>query len=242
MDNYMKSFRIAQRLFFKLLAKGELKEKDDKELYLYYLNEDGVKDILNVIAEESKSDVVLIRDTIYLIPHADNDVIGFDYREESTLMKSKEYTYLSYLIITVIFAEFTNDISPASYLNVLDIMTLVTETLDRACRKVNIEEEELNADFNVLKCNELWSSKGTWKDTGSNGKDTLSLDYKIGIVNRVVRFLKDKGLVRYISDEVKIVPSNKFKELMFGYFLNDERKEIVERLLDIRKDNSDAEN
>lgn len=242
MDNFMKSYRLAQKFFYKLLDKGEIREKDDKELYVAYLNEEGLKDIIDVIAEEFKSDVILIKDTIYLIPHADNDVIGFDYKEEGALMKNKEHVYLTYLVITVIFAEFTNDISPASYLNILDIVSLVTETLDRASKKANIEEEELNADFNVLKCNELWKSKGTWREEGNNGKDTTSVDYKIGFIRRVITFLKQRGLVRVITDEDKVVPSNKFKELMFGYFLNDERKEIVERLLDIRKEDSNAEN
>lgn len=241
MEEYMKSYRLAQRLFYKLLDGGELKEKDDKELYISYLNEEGIKDIVDMIAEEFKSDVILIRDTIYLIPHEDNDVIGFDYREEGLLMKNREHAYLTYLVITVIFAEFTNDVSPASYLSLLDIITLVTETLDRASNKANIEEEELNADFNVLKCNELWKSKGTWREEGNGGRDTTSIDYKIGFIRRVATFLKQRGLIRIITDEEKIVPSNKFNELMFGYFLNDERKEIVESLLGIRKEDINAE-
>lgn len=242
MDNSMKNYRLAQRLFYRLLDKGELKEKDDKELYLSYLNEEEMKNIVDVIAEEFKSDVILIRDTIYLVPHEDNDVIGFDYREEGLLMKNREHAYLTYLVITVIFAEFTNDVSPASYLSLLDIITLVTETLDRASNKSNIEDEEMNADFNVLKCNELWKSKGTWREDGNGGRDTTSVDYKIGFIRRVATFLKQRGLVRIIVDEEKIVPSNKFKELMFGYFLNDERKNIVENLLGIREEFENAEN
>lgn len=230
-------YRMAQRLFYNLLRTGEFREKDDKDLYLAYLNNDGLKKALDIISDEFKSEIKSIGETIYLIPNVDNDIIGFDYREESTLMKNREHCYLTYLIITVIFAEFTNDISPATYLNILDIVELVTETLNRAMEKSNIEDEELNADFNVKKCYELWRTKNAWDDTSKRGKMITSIDYKVGFIRRVVTFLKQKGLIRVIADEDKIVPSNKFNELMKEYFLDNERKKIVEKLLSLREDN-----
>ena len=229
-------YRMAQRLFYNLLRTGEFREKDDKDLYLAYLNNDGLKKALDIISDEFKSEIKSIGETIYLIPNVDNDIIGFDYREESVLMKNREHCYLTYLIITVIFAEFTNDISPATYINILDIVELVTETLNRAMEKSNIEDEELNADFNVKRCYELWRTKNVWDETKKRGKETTSVDYKVGFIRKVVKFLKEKGLIRVISDEDKIVPSNKFNELMKEYFLDNERKKTVEKLLSLREE------
>lgn len=242
MEVSVNDYRLAQRLFYNLLNTGEFNEKDDRELYLAYLNNEGIKRAVDIISDEFKSDIKSIGDTIYLIPNVDNNIIGFDYREESSLMKNREHCYLTYLIITIVFAEFTNDISPATYINIVDIVDLVTDTLDRAMKKSNIEDEELNADFNVVRCNEVWGSKGTWDDTSKKGKKTTSIDYKIGFIRRVVVFLKQKGLIRVISDEDKIVPSNKFNELMRGYFLDNERKELIENLLSLKEEDRNAEN
>lgn len=234
----LEDYRVAQNIFFKLLKCGELKEKEDKKLYLAYINQSGVREALSIISEESNVNIVLIDDTIYLIPNIDNDVLGFDIKREfdnkNILGSTNDEVYLSYLIITVIFAEFSNDIAPATYIEIPDILDLVSEAMNRALAREDIAEAEVEMAFNIKSSFDIWNSKIKWDEHDKLGVNTKSTSCQIGVVRRIITFLSKQKLVNVISDEDKIVPTKRFKDLMNGYFLNDDRKKEVEELLKIR--------
>lgn len=221
--------KAANKLFFLLLKKGELQEKDDNTIFKEYLSNENMREILEIISNEGDFAIKMIGDSIYLLPNPYNEIIGFDYRT-TDLGTSLNDSYLGFWVITIIFAEFTNEIDPVQYLNIIDIMGLVSESFERAARKENIEEEEVEAGINLLELKRIWDSKLQWDEGAKIKQDTIAWEYKIGVVRKVIIFLKKNDLVTYYQEEDRIYPSDKFNNLMFNHFINIERKALIEKL------------
>lgn len=237
MNTNLEDYKIAQQIFYKLLKNGELTEKDNKELFNKYINENGVKEAISCIEQECKIKIVNSFDTIYLIPLPDNDIIGFKLNEcNKKLGENNNEIYLSYLIMTIIFSEFTSEYAPASFLEIPNIITLVSESLERSCSKENIEEEEVNNSFNIRTSKKIWDSKIKWDESNEKGIKTTSSKYQIGYIRRIINFLVDQRLVHQIDSEDKIIPTKRFKDLMNCYFKDSSRKKEIEQLLSIKKE------
>lgn len=238
MNININDYKIAQRIFYNLLKTGELKEKDNKELFLKYINDDNVRKALDCIAQESKVRIKNSGDIIYLIPDIDNDILGFNVnssKDKYLLGENKKDIYLSYLIMTVIFAEFTNDLLPASYIEVPQILNLVSDSLDRAVLKEKIEELEEEHSFNVRQSKELWDSKSKWNEYDKSSITTNSKTTQIGCVRRIITFLKNQNLINSPNGEDIIMPTRRFKDLM-NFYKDDERKKEIENLLTIKEE------
>ncbi|WP_099192691.1 DUF6063 family protein [Tepidibacter mesophilus] len=242
MNISLKDYKTANEIFYRLLKKSEIKEKEFKELFLAYVNNSFVREALEGICEVAKVKIIAISDTLYLIPNEDNDIIGFDYRKEPLLGKDLKDSYLAYLIMTIIFTEFTNELSPASYIDVPKILTLVQESLDRVAARDDIEEIEKKSAFNIIAIKVLWESKRKWDEASKKGILTTSADYQIGFIRRVINFLKNQGLVIYIRDEDKIKQTNRFRELMNNHFLDEDRKTLIEELVLRKGEEANATN
>ena len=234
---------IAQRIFNNLLKKGELEEKSNKELYRYYISDEGVREALEIIQNESKVRIKHTNGIIYLIPDMDNEIFRFNLKEctnKSLLGEKQENVYLSYLIMSVIFSEFTNQLAPASYIEIPSILSLVDESLSRSTSKEDIEKEEVKAAFNVRRCKDIWDAKPKWNEHDKKGIFTRKLDYQIGCIRKIITFLQNQNLINSISDEDKIVPSRRLMDLMDIYFLDEDRKMEIEELLCLKGDEENA--
>lgn len=228
------SIQKAHRILSKLLKTGELKENEYKELYLQYINEANVRNILDLAAKEWNVTIMVRNSTIYLIPGRDNDILGFNInncKDKHLLGETLEERYLSYLIMTIIFSEFTNEISPSEYIEIIEIINLVDESFERAINKEDINELEVKKAFNITSSYNLWKSKDKWDDNDDKKHKAVSAKYQIGVVRRIIRFLKNERLINVIDIEDKIVPTQRFIDLMEGYFLNEDRKAEIEKLL-----------
>lgn len=212
-----------------MLKTGELTEKKHKELYLSYVNKAEVREAMECVKEAHGVNIVLVGDTIYLGPQIDNEILGFDYKKEPFLGNELIEVYLAYLIMSIIFSEFTNELCPTSYTTPVDIMKLVTEALERAASKDNVKDLEANHGFNILAIKASWDAKEAWEED-KKGKNTMSREYKIGMVRKVIQFLTKEGLVKYFSEEDKIKDTQKLRDKMNGYFLDEERKETFEAI------------
>lgn len=222
-------YLLANKIFHQMLKTGELTEKKHKELYLSYINKPEVREAMECIKEAHKVNITLVGETLYLIPHLDNEILGFNYKEEPLLGNDLSDVYLSYLVMTVIFSEFTNDLCPRAYITPVEIMNLVTESLERSANKEDIKNIEVNNGFNILAIKANWDAKEAWGEE-KRGKKTTSKDYKIGVVRKVVQFLAKEGLVKYFPEEDKVADTEKFRNKMNGHFLDEERKELIEEL------------
>lgn len=242
MNININDYKTAQRIFYNLLKTGELKEKSNKELFLAYMNDDNVRKALDCISEESKVRIKSTGDTIYLIPEIDNDILGFNVnnsKDKFLLGETYKDIYLSYLIMTVIFAEFTNELLPATYIEVPNILDLVSESLERTVLKENIEILEQQSSFNIKQTKELWDSKLKWDEHDKMGIKSTSLRTQIGCIRKIITFLQKQNLINTIDGEDKIVPTSRFNDLM-GFFKEEERKKEIEELLTLKGENINA--
>lgn len=227
----IQDYKTANEIFFKLLKKNEIQEKDHKELFLAYINNDDVRKALQVVCEASQAKIIAIYDKLYLIPDEDNDILGFNYRKTTLLGNDLADSYLAYLIITIIFAEFTNEFSPASYIEVITLLELVNESLERAVTRPDSEEVDRENSINIVAIHRLWCDKNPWDESDKNGFRTTKGEFKIGFIRKVISFLKGQDLIIYITDEDKIKPTTRFTELMNHHFLDEDRKNLIESLL-----------
>jgi len=227
----IQDYKTANEIFFKLLKKNEIQEKDHKELFLAYINNDDVREALQVVCEASQAKIIAIYDKLYLIPNEDNDILGFNYRKTTLLGNDLADSYLAYLIITIIFAEFTNEFSPASYIEVITLLELVNESLERAVTRPDSEEVDRENSINIVAIHRLWCDKNPWDESDKNGFRTTKGEFKIGFIRKVISFLKGQDLIIYITDEDKIKPTTRFTELMNHHFLDEDRKNLIESLL-----------
>ena len=69
--------KYSQTIFYHLLKNGELNEKDDKELYRAYSENERVMNLVKQQGETSDCVVEKYGGTIYLIPKEDNDFLGY---------------------------------------------------------------------------------------------------------------------------------------------------------------------
>ncbi|MGL4874560.1 MAG: DUF6063 family protein [Clostridium sp.] len=237
---------VASQIYFNLLKTGELSDKSN--LYTIYLNNEKVRNALEVICDSSNVKVITMSNYLYMIPGMDNDIIGFDHRKEPLFNGSLKDEYLTYLIMALIFSEFTSEYCPTSYISVVDIVDMVTESLERSADRQDIQEMEDRYAFNILTLKSYWGSKAHWeekkrKSRGKKGEESLSRDYKIGYIRRTVRFLEKEGLITHIKQEDKIVATDRFKNLMHGNFLDEDRKAEIEYIMSLGKGGKDnAEN
>ena len=227
----IQDYKTANEIFFKLLKKNEIQEKDHKELFLAYINNDDVREALQVVCEASQAKIIAIYDKLYLIPNEDNDILGFNYRKTTLLGNDLADSYLAYLIITIIFAEFTNEFSPASYIEVITLLELVNESLERAVTRPDSEEVDRENSINIVAIHRLWCDKNPWDESDKNGFRTTKGEFKIGFIRKLISFLKGQDLIIYITDEDKIKPTTRFTELMNHHFLDEDRKNLIESLL-----------
>ena len=95
----------AMRIYYFLLKQGELTFDSNRELYLDY-SDSEVREILEVMADESSVTIEKYNQVIYLIPDEENDVIGIkdmDLQKVISYDARKVDFYLSqYIIITII--------------------------------------------------------------------------------------------------------------------------------------------
>ena len=82
-----------------------------------------------------------------------------------------------------------------------------------------------------------WESKRKWDESSKKGIETTSADFQIGFIRKIINFLKNEGLIVHIEDEDKIKPTRRFLDLMNNYFLDEERKVLIEKLV-LRKGES----
>lgn len=232
--NFLNDLKTSQQIYNVLLKTSELKESDNKQLFLSYINNENVRSILNVITEESKCQIKNSGSVLYLIPDIDNDIFKFNINSQKykhMLGESIYDKYLCNIIIAVIFNEFSHDlITTNNYIEIVEIINLVSNSLDKVSMNENLNEIEENYEFNIKKPKEIWDSKPKWDEYDKVGKQTTSTKYQIGCIRKVINFLKNEDLFIIPEDEDIIIPTTRFKDLMC-FYRDCDRKNEIENLL-----------
>lgn len=219
----------AMRIYFYLLKEGELTIDKNKELYLDY-SDSEVRDLLEIMAKESDVLIEKYNQVVYLIPNEDNDMLGI---KDMDLQKILSYDarkidfYLSQYIITILITVFYSGkgsfVKSRDFIRLSELEEVITERLGFANGKKHIEQEQAEAKVNITAMFEQWSAL----QLDEAGKRKT----KYGYIRSVCVFLAKHDLLIYDAAEEDIRPTNKMTHLMTYHFLDQERLETIEKLL-----------
>lgn len=219
----------AMRIYYYLLKEGELSIDQDKVLYLDY-SDIEVRSLLEIMAKESDVIIEKYNQVVYLIPKEDNDVIGIkdmDLQKVISYDARKIDFYLSQYIITILITVFYsgrgNFIKSRDFIRLPELEEIITARLTYANSKKNIAHEQEEAKFNVTAMFEHWSAL----QIEESGKRKT----KYGYIRSVCGFLAKHHLLVYDMAEEDIRPTNKMTHLMTYHFLDTNRLEMIESLL-----------
>lgn len=219
----------AMRIYYYLLKEGELTIDKNKELYLDY-SDGEVRNLLEIMAKESDVSIEKYNQAVYLIPNETNDVIGI---KDMDLQKILSYDarkvdfYLSQYIITIIITVFYsgrgNFIKSRDFIRLPELEEIITTRLNFANAKKDIKREQEEAKFNITAMYEQWNAL----QIDEQGKKKT----KYGYIRSVCGFLAKHDLLIYDITEEDIRPTNKMTHLMTYHFLDTDRLELIEKLL-----------
>lgn len=219
----------AMRIYYFLLKEGELTIDRNKDLYLDYADSE-VRNLLEIMAKESDVSIEKYNQVVYLIPHEGNDVLGI---KDMDLQKILSYDarkidfYLSQYIITILITVFYSGrgsfVKSRDFIRLAELEEIVTARLTYANSKKNIEREQEEAKVNVTAMFEHWSAL----QIDEQGKRKT----KYGYIRSTCSFLAKHDLLIYDMAEEDIRPTNKMTHLMTYHFLDMNRLEMIERLL-----------
>jgi len=219
----------AMRIYYYLLKEGELTADKNKELYLDY-SDSEVRDLLEIMAKESEISIEKYNQVVYLIPNEGNDVIGIkdmDLQKVISYDARKIDFYLSQYIITIIITVFYsgrgNFIKSRDFIRLPELEEIITSRLTYANSKKDIKLKQEEAKFNITAMFEHWSAL----QIDELGKRKT----KYGYIRSVCGFLSKHDLLIYDMAEEDIRPTNKMTHLMTYHFLDTDRLELIEELL-----------
>lgn len=223
------NYRKAMKIVYYLLDKGQLSMEDNKELYMDYSD----RDIQHAVDQVAESFEILIRrfnHVVYLVPYEDNEIIGMKMKDLRNIAGSKNTNvtaYLSMYLVTLLLQLFYSGVGERlktrDFASEKEVVDYATERLEKAASKREVEIEEEVTGYNIV------SIKDHWISLKEDDEDRRARNSKYGYVRSVIAFLEKQGLfVKYSSDNIR--PTRKLTDLMGHYFLDQKRKETIERL------------
>ncbi|MGH4120585.1 DUF6063 family protein [Clostridium sp.] len=226
----LEDIRKAMRLYNYLLENGELTVNDGKELFQYF-NEECVRDIIEVFQEECRVTIKKYDDTIYFIPSVDNEFLGYKRAElKKEIFSRTDMRNIDLFLAMYILLQLTSEFysGKGSNVKIRDLISLgeldekITERLELFLNKEDksVDEESGLAITDIAK---YWF-------TLINEDDVTNLRTRRWYIGQVMNFLKKENLIN-IQDETVIIPTVKFNRLAANYFLNYERLEDINRIL-----------
>jgi hypothetical protein len=228
-NELQQSYKEAMKIVYYLLDKGELSINDHKDYYLAY-NDNAIQQAVDEIAESFKVLIRRYNHVIYLMPNEDNEVIGMkmqDLRGIAGSVTTNITAYLSLYIMTLFLQLFYNGVGESlktrDYVSIREVVDLISDRLEKAAGKERILEEEEETGYNVIAIKEHWNA------LQEDDEFHRSRNSKFGYVRSVVKFLENQKLfIQYSHDNIR--PTAKLTALMGHQFLDQNRKEKIEKL------------
>ncbi|WP_334137406.1 DUF6063 family protein, partial [Muricomes intestini] len=106
----IEEIRTSQEIFYYLLEHHELREEEEHLLYKAYTEQEAIQNLVKSQGEAAQSSIERYGNVVYLIPHEENNILGFSKAQlKAVLCKSnatdKDY-YLSQFVILTLLVEF----------------------------------------------------------------------------------------------------------------------------------------
>lgn len=229
--------KTSQEIFYYLLEHHELREEDENLLYKAYTEEEPVQNLVKSQGKASLSSIERYGNVIYLIPHEDNNILGFSKAQlKAVLCKSnatdKDY-YLSQFVILTLLVEFFDGQGSSSktreYIRVGELQNCISTRLKEGTENLGEEgEERENIAFSdMLEAYEALRSD----ERGSRARTT-----KEGFLHYILIFLQKQGLIEYVEQDEMIKTTKKLDNFMDWNLLNQNNYQRVMQVLGVAED------
>lgn len=226
----LEDIRKAMKLYNYLLTHGELTPSEDKELFQYF-SDVKVREIIETFEEEASVAIKKFDDTIYFIPGVDNEFLGYKRSElKKEIFPKGEMRnidlFLAMYIMIHLTSEFYsgkgNNVKLRDLIELGDLDEKLTERLElfKDSEDKSVDETTELAMTDIAK---------HWFNL-INEDDATTFKTRRWYISQVMNFMKRENLIN-IQDETVIIPTSKFNRLAANYFLNFERLEDINRIL-----------
>lgn len=226
----LEEIRKAMRLFMYLIENNELRAKDDIELYRLY-TEQPVQEIIQAFEEESKVSIKKYDDTIYFIPHTDNEFMGYKRAElkreifPRSDMKNIDLFLAMYIIIALTSEFYSGKGMTVKIRDLIELGELDQKITERLEPYADSDDTTVD-DMSKLAITDI----ANYWFTLLNEDDAINTRTRRWYVKCVMDFLKKEDLIN-IQDETVIIPTSKFNRLTANYFLNFDRLDEIQGIL-----------
>lgn len=227
----MENIRVASAILKVLMEEGMLTRSGHRDLFMDYISEVKIEEVLGVMTEELDAEVLRVNDTLYLIPSSENELLGFrhrDTREWFGTNARQADAFLAYYITVIILNLFYGGKNQNPKQREFLSLVLVLEEVDRRVSEAlkNSEKtQELDQEYsmNFQTCAQVWDIK---KGHEEGSRRTT----KMGFLLSVVKLLQQEGLLRISENEKEIRTTEKLDDLMLHYYLHDDRVMEIQKI------------
>lgn len=225
----------ALKIYKMLLEQGEISKQKDKELFMTYVENPEIKEILEKFERELDFKIVETPRTIYLVANIENKILSFSLRElrESIRSDAKliETFLLCYIIMFILYLFYGGknaDPKQADFLQLKDIIAALDERFEKADQDTkDLLQEDYSINFQNI--------ADEWKSKVVDGAGRNTRKY---MVKKACDILEKEKLVFYPNGERKleIRPEEKLDNLMRYYYLLEDRIKEINQIFRIGDD------
>jgi hypothetical protein len=227
----VENIRTASAILKILMEEGRLTRSSHKDLFMSYISEVKVEEILSTMMEELDSDVLRVNNTLYLIPSTENELLGFRHRDTREWFGTgarQTDAFLAYYITAVILNLFyggkNRDPKQREFLSLVNVVEEVDNRVSEVLKnRQKTEEIDQHYSMNFEVCAQVWDIK---KGHEEGSRRTT----KMGFLLSVVKLLQQEGLLRISENEKEIRTTDKLDDLMLHYYLHDERVSEIHKI------------
>lgn len=225
-------------LYQEVMTKGELKRKDNPEIYGYYFDLE-IRDILErIFLLSSESKVFYVEDTLYFVPDLENEAFSYSNEELRNIMglNNNRELYLAQFIWMNLISEFFGDQfqqtnRTLSFVKVDEMIKKVKEYMDKFEEKTEEELYVLSNEYQLDLAGliDAWNSLEELTQKDKNVKRYKNKRYSFFL--RVLGFWEKEGLLQ-IKEDQEITLTKKIESIVGAYYHNEERINKIKELLD----------
>lgn len=227
----MENIRTASAILKVLMEEGKVTRASNKDLFISYISEVKVEEILSTMTEELDAEVLRVNNTLYLIPSSENELLGFrhrDTREWFSANARQSDAFLAYYITAAILNLFyggkNRDPKQREFLSLVHVIEELDNRVSESLKnKEKTGEMDQKYSLNFQNCAQVWDIK---KGHEEGSRRTT----KMGFLLSVVKLLQQEGLLRISEDEKEIRTTEKLDDLMLHYYLHEDRVIEIQKI------------
>ena len=231
--------RQTARVLNKLLADGELNSADDALFAEYRTKE--VKDELDIWGEELGFTLVELPGKVYLVPHADSELLSFsirDIRESESrgdrMIDAFLQCYVTMTILWMLYGGKNKNPKRVVFLQVKDVAAALDERFSTAFASQAEDVFESEYEINFRQIALFWNALTI--------EEPQRRKTRMGAVLRACRLLERQKLILLLDEDREIRPTYRLDDLMIGYYLNMSRIKEIHELFDSLEGSGIAKN